>query len=104
MGRLLEPVIGPFYAGMSFVITLPELRMTLHCPISTTIHKEVATLFAGDNGMLIEFEPFTGEASPMATKGIDFSWISRYGSAEAELFQISQLSVLTQMMKYFKLI
>lgn len=81
----LDPLLGPFFTGMSFVMTLPQFSMTLYGPTSTTIHKEVATRFSGSEGMLIEFHT---KSCTSETKGFDVSWISRYGLQEDERYVI----------------
>ena len=91
---LLDYLIGPYYTGMGFVMTLPQFKITLYGPTSPTIHKEVATRFAGDNGMLIEFDhPKQFGDEDYAAKGFDVSWISRYGSQEAERYHSSTSNI-----------
>ena len=59
--------------------------MTLFGPTSTTIHKEVATRFGGEDGMLIQFDNSTGRG--IFVNGFDVSWISRYGLQEDERYR-----------------
>ena len=83
---LLDALRGPFYTGMSFVLTLSQFEITLYGPTSTSIHKEVATRFGGQQGMLITFDNTKGYGQRV--KGFDVSWISRYGLQEDERYKI----------------
>ena len=71
-----EPLVGPFYTGMSMVMSIPQFQISLYSPTSTTIHEEVAMRFSGSYGMIIQFENNRGNAR--YTNGFDCSWISRY--------------------------
>ena len=42
---------GPFYCGMSFKIIMPSFNIRLCAPSSTSKQLEVATRFAGDEGL-----------------------------------------------------
>ena len=76
---------GPFYCGMSSVMTLPEFAMQLLSPTSTSCHIEVAMKFTGDaNGIIIEF---SNERS-MGLKALDVSWISRYKEEDERYVQL----------------
>ena len=44
---LLPKLKGPFYCGMSVVLKIPQFRMFIHSPISTSLQIMVATKFAG---------------------------------------------------------
>ena len=44
---------GPFYCGLSAVIYLPEFSTRLCSPTSTSVATEVATRFAGDDGIVV---------------------------------------------------
>ena len=75
---LLDFLHGPFYTGMGLIMPLSQFRITLYGPTSTSIHKEVATRFAGEDGMLIKFDHDRYYQHAFgATKGFDVSWISR---------------------------
>ena len=78
---LLEPLRGPFFTGMSFVMTMGHFGMKLFGPTSTTMHKEVAVRFA-DKGMLIEFQ--NDKCEGKLVRGFDVAWISKYGLQEDE--------------------
>ena len=82
---LLPKLRGPFYTGMSIVLKIDQFVMTLIDPTSTTIHKEVATRFGGEDGMLIQFDNSTGDGR--FVNGFDVSWISRYGLQEDERYR-----------------
>ena len=82
---LLSKLSGPFYTGMSIVMTINQFQMTLYGPTSTTVHKEVATRFGGGDGMLLQFDNSKGAGQ--FVKGFDVSWISRYGLQEDERYE-----------------
>ena len=71
-GRYSTELGGPFFCGMSMVMTMPQFVMRLFCPTSTSCHLEVALKFAGEEGLILEF------TSSPPLKGLDLSWISRY--------------------------
>ena len=47
---------GPFYSGMSHKMVFPEIMIRLNGPCSSTKQIEVATRFAGDQGMIIKLD------------------------------------------------
>ena len=67
---------GPFFCGMSWVMTLPQFSIVLHSPTSTSVHIEVAMKFSGQSGMILEFDNAQGLARNVT--GFDCSWISRF--------------------------
>ena len=71
-----EGLLGPFYCGMSTVMTMPEFAIKLLSPTSTSVHIEVAMKFSGEEGCIIEFNNEGGMATKV--KGLDVSWLSRY--------------------------
>ena len=71
-----ESLDGPFYCGMSRVMTLPQFSIYLYCPTSTSVHIEVSMVFAHENGMILEFDNTAGRS--MEAIGFDCSWLSRY--------------------------
>ena len=83
---LLDGLRGPFYTGMSYVMTLTQFEIRLYGPTSTSLHKEVATRFGGERGMLTTFDNSKGYGQNVS--GFDVSWISRYGAQEDELYKI----------------
>ena len=81
---LCDPLQGPFYCGMNFVMNLNQFNIRLNGPTSTSMQISVATRFGGDKGFLIRFENSTGSAQ--IVNGFDVSWISRYGFQEDERY------------------
>ena len=67
---------GPFYCGMSWVMTLPQFQIHLYSPTSTSVQIAVALKFCGDSGIVMEFTNTEGKAT--GTKGFDCSWLSRF--------------------------
>ena len=83
---LLPKLHGPFYCRMSQVMNMPQFDIILFSPTSSSIHKEVATRFGGESGMLIEFDNSKGNGTYVS--GFDGSWVSRYGAQEDERYLI----------------
>ena len=50
--------------------------MFIYCPLSTSVHIEVAMKFCGEEGMILEMDNSKGRKRSF--RGIDCSWISRY--------------------------
>ena len=73
----LGNLIGPFFCGMSVVLKLSQFNMFIHSPFSTSIHLEVAMVFSGEEGMILELQ---NDQTPNCRKleGFDVSWVSRY--------------------------
>ena len=69
-------LLGPFYCGMSAVMTMPQFTMHLLSPTSTSCHIQVAVKFSGDQGILIQFNNDDGRAKDV--RGMDISWLSRF--------------------------
>ena len=68
---------GPYYCGMSYVMTLPALAIRLCSPTSTSVHLEVALKFAGEEGIIIQFN--TSKTTGFEyLRGFDCSFISKY--------------------------
>ena len=78
----LSVLSSPLYCGMSYILMMPSFNMVLFGPTSTTCHLEVATLFSGEGGIILQFDNTKGQAR--ITKGMDVSWLSRYGGQEDE--------------------
>ena len=72
----LPRLVGPFYSGLSAVLTLSQFTMYIHSPLSTSAHLEVAVVFADEEGMILELDHKIGYA--MFLRGMDVSWLSRY--------------------------
>ena len=68
---------GPFYCGMSMVMTMPEFAIKLMSPTSTSAQIAVSMKFSGDKGIIIGFNnPPSGYTA--YTMGMDFSCFSRF--------------------------
>ena len=50
---LLDPLVSPFYCGMSIILNMPSFNIHIFGPTSTTKQIEVATRFSGDEGIII---------------------------------------------------
>ena len=81
---LLPALNGPFFCGMSVLMTMPCYSIKLYSATSTSINKEVAMMFAGNNGLIIQFDNKQGDAK--FVRAFDVSWISRFGGAENERY------------------
>lgn len=67
---------GPFFCGMSRVMTMPQFAISTLSPTSTSCHMEVAMKFSGESGIIFEFNNDKGLG--LWEKGLDVSWLSRY--------------------------
>ena len=76
----LPELKGPFYCGMSIVLNIPEFNMFIHCPLSTSLHIEVAMRFSGEEGMILEMD--NSKTYCQGLRGMDCSWISQYKEEE----------------------
>ena len=76
---------GPFFCGIDPVMCLPSFNIKLNSPTSTSRAKETALNFAGEAGMLIQFNN-NGVQLNDRTAMFDASWISRYKEEEEVLF------------------
>eukprot|EP01084_Bolivina_argentea_P148178 259113_1 len=77
-------LVGPFYTGMSCVMTLPEFNIRLCTPTSTSSHIEIAIVFSGEEGMIMQLNNNTHSSELL--RGFDCSWISRYKDEAEKLF------------------
>ena len=50
--------------------------MLINAPLSTSVQRDVAEKFQGEEGKLLELDNSKGDARFL--KGLDVSWISRY--------------------------
>ena len=71
-----EQLYGPFYCGMSNVMSLPRFSIPLLSPTSTSKQISVALRFSGSHGMLIEMNNYGYKSQWIP--GLDVSWISRF--------------------------
>ncbi len=63
-----------FYTGISLVMSIPEFKMRLCAPTSTSICIEVAVKFSGVDGMILELQKVG--LNQLST--FDCSWLSQY--------------------------
>ena len=84
-GGFVNPLRGPFYCGMNWVMNISAFNIILRGPTSTSIQITVASRFGGQNGILIEFDNTKGDGQQVL--GFDVSWLSRYGSQEDERYE-----------------
>ena len=82
-------IVGPFYCGMSIILTITQFNMFIHSPTSTSTQISVAIKFASSHGMILEMDNSKGYAKDL--KGFDCSWISRFRE-EDERYIICKLS------------
>ena len=68
---------GPFFTGMSFVMTMPQFLIRLCLPVSTSMHIEVATKFSGEDGLIITLN-VDNTAATQHLRAFDCSWFSRF--------------------------
>ena len=68
---------GPFFCGMSHKMSFPSFNVKLNSPTSTSLHKEIAFRFSGEDGILIQFNN-TGLNLNHRTAFFDAGWLSRY--------------------------
>eukprot|EP01084_Bolivina_argentea_P276966 472698_1 len=72
-GRSIQ---GIFFCGMShMVLPLPEIKV--YCPTSTTSTLEIAQMFGGDDGIVIQFYNISFYSNTFCT-----SWLSNYASED----------------------
>eukprot|EP00483_Globobulimina_turgida_P003995 UN04003 len=84
-GKLRKVLFGPFYCGMSVVLSLPEFHIRLNGPTSTSVHIEVALRFAGKLGIIIEFDnPIKSQYENL--RGFNCSSFSCFSEEDERLF------------------
>ena len=71
-----ERLIGPFFTGMSFMMSVPEFNISLLSPTSTSVQIQVAIKFSGQEGIILEFHNNNGYSQYV--QAFDVSSISRY--------------------------
>merc|ERR550525_1422194 len=69
----------PYFTGLSYQLHIPQFKIGLIGPTSTSMAKEIAVNFAGERGMLIILK---GGYS----KCFDASWLSAYPEEEERIF------------------
>eukprot|EP01084_Bolivina_argentea_P097171 174697_1 len=79
---------GPFFSGISQVLLMPAFNIRLCGPTSTSLFKEVALRFGGEDGILISLRKvstFSGDLT-QPVRGFCCSWLSDYGEEAEYLF------------------
>ena len=80
----VNKVNGPFYCGMDMCMMIPQFVIRLCGPISITKQIEVAQRFAGDTGMIMQFNN-SGHCNANRLSIFDCSWISNYSGEDEYL-------------------
>eukprot|EP01084_Bolivina_argentea_P195247 335003_1 len=80
-----QHVSGPFFCGMSSVMTLCQFNIRLCGPTSTSRKIEVATRFAGHNGMVLQINN-NGSNNSWALTQFNCSWLSKYTGEDEWLY------------------
>eukprot|EP01084_Bolivina_argentea_P263923 446892_1 len=83
--EFVNKTCGPFYCGMSIIMTFPEFNIRICSPTSTSTHKEVASRFADEGGMVIKLNN-TGHCNACNLRCFSCGWISRYTEEFEYLF------------------
>lgn len=78
-------LFGPFYSGLSVVISIPNFFIRLYSPTSTSKHIQVALKFSGDNGIIMKLDNPIDNAQCSRLRAFDCTFISRY-KEEAERY------------------
>ena len=78
---------GPFFTGISFMMTLPQFNIHLISPTSTSVHVEVAMKFSGQQGIILEFHNHRGFSETV--RAFDVSGISRYPEEDERYYTCS---------------
>eukprot|EP01084_Bolivina_argentea_P202623 346173_1 len=76
---------GPFYCGISFVMSIPEYCIRLCSPTSTSKDLQVSLNFATREGMIVELND-NGHGYSWRLSLFNCSWISRYKEENERLF------------------
>eukprot|EP01084_Bolivina_argentea_P266302 451646_1 len=90
-GEYVNKISGPFYCGMSVLLHVESLPITLNHPTSTSAQIEVAIKFSGPKGIIIQLNNNTYYGSMVRIFNV--SWISRYKEEDERLFFQSGLPV-----------
>eukprot|EP01084_Bolivina_argentea_P249492 417675_1 len=83
--KRIHKLKGPFFCGMSFSMALPEFNMRLCGPTSTTKQVEVATRFAGIDGIIIALNN-NGYKDSHCLRAFGCSWLSNYPGEDEYIF------------------
>lgn len=80
-----DGLTGPFFCGMSVVMTVYSFAIRLYSPTSTSKQLGTAQKFSKQNGMIMEFknDVFPGNEY---LRGFICKWLSNYGEEDEVLF------------------
>eukprot|EP01084_Bolivina_argentea_P268313 455686_1 len=73
---------GPFFCGLSFIMTISSFAIHLKGPCSTSKQVEVSLNFAKRTGMIMQMH---NDADGCFTKFCDVSWISKFAEEDERL-------------------
>eukprot|EP01084_Bolivina_argentea_P012780 23922_1 len=76
---------GPFFCGMSCVMTMTQCNIRLCGPTSTSRDKEVAIRFGGSDGMILRLNN-NGYYMSECLRSFNCSWLSTYAGESESLF------------------
>eukprot|EP01084_Bolivina_argentea_P320586 556259_1 len=79
-------VPGPFYSGLGIKLVFPSFELRLCSPTSTSKQIEVATKFAGRNGIVVQLNNNIDEHTHRHLKGFPCYLYSRYKGEDEYLF------------------
>eukprot|EP01084_Bolivina_argentea_P278263 475289_1 len=90
-GPYANRLLGPFYCGMSVVLSIPSFNIRLCSPTSTSKQVAVAIKFSGDAGCILQFNNPTDKGDYGSTqysylRCFNVSWLSRYKEEDERLF------------------
>eukprot|EP01083_Nonionella_stella_P151582 484505_1 len=79
-------LLGPFYCGMSAVMSMPSFSMRLCSPTSTSKQIEVAMKFSGARGIVLQMDTPKRVPQHIYLHAFNASWISRFKEEDERLF------------------
>ena len=68
---------GPFYSGLSVMLSVPGFSLRLCSPTSSSTHIEVALKFSGESGIILQLN-VKGLMDYSGIRAFDCCWISRF--------------------------
>ena len=80
-----NPLVGPFYSGISRVINISNYFLRLSGPTSSSIKVAVAIKFSGTDGLILKLNNPTDDYHCSKLRGFDCSFISQYKEEEERL-------------------
>eukprot|EP01084_Bolivina_argentea_P047967 88416_1 len=84
--KIINRLKGPFFCRMSFTMVLPSFDIRLCSPISTSKKEEVADVFAGDHGILIQLNISIVNKFSDNISAFGCSWLSNYSGEFEYIF------------------